>query len=818
MRLISKIAFSFLICFAFLCAFHLCAEKISEPEPSDAYATQNPPGNKPFFHPPGMDDRHRFINNINDKPIISLRALIRLIQTTESNEGREKVLEILQNSIPHIVQLMASIERLKKQGAISSETYAQINSILSPYGISPAQLIAASADNSRSRSPIISAMRVRRNLDRGKKDEAEKEVRNLEERHSDNPSALSAAAQYYNELKKFDKAEETASKAIKLNPSSVDAYKTRAVARISIKDRKGAIEDIEKALRLDPQDESAKILSLLIQSQKEAPDLKTVSSINEMKKALGNIPIEDYGVQAASSNFGELKPQEKSPSSKITLKTTAPANYSKSRAFLKTAIAKNRIGDFSGAIKYATLAIKNDPDNINAYLERAVSHNFTGNYTQAIRDATKVLSKDPSNISALNVRSWALNKLGNYKSAREDASRAIEINPNYADAWFNKAVAMENMGKYKEMLDNYQKAAMLSKVYKRYYQDAVAQYSPKIPGYHSEPSLLKDNIMLSPKKSPLKRFLILMIFTITGGLLIGLGFMHMMGGKTTMEPAPASGVITNREEISPSVFYEGITSGKYKIVRKLGEGGMGIVYEAIDQSLGRKVALKKMNDEIKVSETEKQRFLQEARMVALLHHPNIIEIYTIFEENQDIYLVLEYVEGQTLNEILDREIRIPYERAQNIFLQIASSLSYAHSKNIVHRDLKLSNIMISNEGEVKITDFGLALKAMESISKTKEIVGSPAYMAPEQEKGKSGKLSDIFSLGVCFYESLSGNLPFQGPDFHRQKMQKKFIPLSATVVALPGGIDKFIEKSLEPDPANRFQTIDEWKESLSRLT
>ena len=489
------------------------------------------------------------------------------------------------------------------------------------------------------------------------------------------------------------------------------------------------------------------------------------------------------------------------------------ANFSSSKLFLKKAASKNSLGDHSNAIRYATRAIRENSGNMSAYLERATANNFLGHYDKAISDATHVLKKDKSNVQALNIRSWALNKKGKFDSASGDATAAIGLNSNFADAWFNRALANEKMGNYKRMLKDYEQAAMLSENYRSRYQDAVAQYSGMVPGFVVGNSMFVGE-KTSGSGSPLRKFFILMAFTITGGLLIGFGFFHLASGKLVKKTA--GGIITQPDELSPAVFYEGVASGKYKIEKKIGSGGMGMVYAAVDQTLERKVAIKRMNEEIKASDREKQRFLQEAKMVALLHHPNIVEIYTIFEEDDNVYLVFEYVDGKTLDRLLDSEVRLPFEKTKKIFDDVAKALTYAHGKNIVHRDLKLANIMMSEDGFVKVMDFGLAKQAMESVSRLSnvEVVGSPAYMAPEQDKGASGKQCDIFSLGVCLYEALTGILPFTGPDFHYQKEQKLFSSVSSISPGAPAGVDELINKSLAPDPNQRFKSIEEWHKAL----
>jgi len=485
-------------------------------------------------------------------------------------------------------------------------------------------------------------------------------------------------------------------------------------------------------------------------------------------------------------------------------------------------MSKNRLGDHENAVRYAGLAIKKDPANHEAYLERANAYNFLGRYDDSVRDSGFVIERDPSNLQAFNMRAWALNRKGQARDAETDASRAIGINPAYADAWFNRALAYEKQGNYKRMLEDFKQAAALSGAYSSRYQDAVAQYGMRVPGFNgsaagrNETSAAGRGAQPGEGRAPLKRFLILLFFTLTGGALVAAGLVHIMSSRP--EESPGGARITHPDVLSPSVFYEGVATGKYRIERKLGEGAMGIVYEATDQSLGRKVAIKKMGEEIKVNEREKQRFLDEARTVALLHHPGIVEIYTIFEEDDNIYLVFEHVDGLTLDRVLDAEARLPFDRALQMFGETAGALAYAHSKNVVHRDLKLSNIMLSAEGNIKVMDFGLARRARESMARiSKEVVGSPAYMAPEQELGVSSVESDIYSLGVCLYEALSGVLPFQGPDFHHQKTHKNYQQLSEMLPGMPRGVDALVNRCLAPAPEERFHSAEDFRRALNEI-
>jgi len=660
-------------------------------------------------------------------------------------------------------------------------------------------------------NPINNMLEIRALEKNGDNQEAEQKIKELSQTNSSNSSVQIAIAEFYNEVKNFKAAETYSTKAIELNRENADAYKVRAISKYSINDVKGAIEDIKKASEIDPQDETSKLLTAIINSKKNL-SIDELSTIQELKNALKDLKKEKDEVYIGENT------SEKIEDSNITNQNNnQPLNYSKSQFYLKTAATKNQMQDYEGAIKYANLAIEKNPNNLEAYLERANSYNFLGKYDEAIRDTTFVINKEPSNIHALNMRAWSLYKKGLLDEANRDTTKALEIKPDFADAMFNRALSYEKQGRYTDMINDLKQAAELSPLYREKFHDAVAQYTNRIPNFQRN----YINNILNEKKENItgrttyKNFFILLLFTLSGGLLIGLGMLHIFSDKKT-----SASRITHPDTISPSVFYEGVATGKYKIIRKIGQGGMGTVYYAIDQTLNREVAVKKMNDEIKFNQREKQRFIEEARTVAMLHHPNIIEIYTIFEEDEDIYLVFEYIDGITLDKKLGQEIRMPFTEAKEIINEIGKALIYAHNKSIIHRDMKLSNVMISQEGNIKVMDFGLARIAHETMAKVTntEIVGSPAYMAPEQDNGIALKESDIYSLSICLYEMLTGELPFNGPDYHYQKEKKIFNPLSQVVPGINPEIDSIMSKALEPDPKNRYKSVEDFLSDLNKLS
>ena len=204
----------------------------------------------------------------------------------------------------------------------------------------------------------------------------------------------------------------------------------------------------------------------------------------------------------------------------------------------------------------------------------------------------------------------------------------------------------------------------------------------------------------------------------------------------------------------------------YKILEKLGEGGMGVVYRAHDATLDRDVALKFLPHYLTSDPIEKERFYHEARAAAALTHANIAVVYEIGEHEGQLFIAMEYVEGKTLKDIVgaNRDSPLPTSKILDIAIQVCEGLSAAHEKGIVHRDIKSDNIMLTPKGQVKIMDFGLAkLKGATKLTKTGSTLGTAAYMSPEQARGEEvDHRSDIFSFGVVLYELLAGKLPFKG--------------------------------------------------------
>ncbi|MBI3298674.1 MAG: serine/threonine protein kinase [Elusimicrobia bacterium] len=249
-----------------------------------------------------------------------------------------------------------------------------------------------------------------------------------------------------------------------------------------------------------------------------------------------------------------------------------------------------------------------------------------------------------------------------------------------------------------------------------------------------------------------------------------------------------------------------VIAGNIELKGLIGRGAMGEVYEGLDKTLNRRVALKRLRPELLANPEDLELLLTEARTVAALKHPNIVAIRSVERHGGQVYLAFEFVDGSSLARILEERRRLDWAEALRVFKACCAALLCAHEKRIVHRDLKPANVMIARDGTVKVMDFGIAYTAQKSISRLTRAAawGTPPYMAPEQELGGVSAAVDLFALSVCLYEMLTGELPFKGPNFLAQKREAYYRPVGELVPGLAPGVDAFFRTALAPEPSRRY--------------
>ena len=263
-------------------------------------------------------------------------------------------------------------------------------------------------------------------------------------------------------------------------------------------------------------------------------------------------------------------------------------------------------------------------------------------------------------------------------------------------------------------------------------------------------------------------------------------------------------------------------AGRYEIVEKIGSGGMGVVWKAKDKILDRHVALKILRPEMSEDQAFVQRFRQEAKAAASLSHSNIVNIYDVGQDRGLHYIVMELVEGQTLRDKLNEAGRLSVDEAVNIAIQICLGLAHAHACGIIHRDIKPQNILITNTGQVKVADFGIA-RALGSASNTGKsiVVGSASYLSPEQVTNQAvTAASDLYSLGVVLYEMVTGELPYTGDTpiaVAIQHVEGRIPSVRERNPDAPIELEMIISKAMAKDPEDRFQSAGEMMASLRRV-
>src|SRR5207237_3206039 len=264
-----------------------------------------------------------------------------------------------------------------------------------------------------------------------------------------------------------------------------------------------------------------------------------------------------------------------------------------------------------------------------------------------------------------------------------------------------------------------------------------------------------------------------------------------------------------------------VFDGRYKILRKLGTGGMADVYLAEDQELGRRVAIKILNDRHAADDSFVERFRREAKNAAGLSHPNIVSIYDRGEAEGTYYIAMEYLEGRTLKELIVTKGPTPIHVAIDYTRQMLAALGFAHRNGIVHRDIKPHNVVVGPDGRLKVTDFGIARSGASQMTEAGPIIGTAQYLSPEQARGAPvDQRSDIYSVGIVMYEMLTGTVPFTGDtplEIAMKHLSEVPVPPSELRAEVPDDLDLIVVRALAKDPADRYQPAEEMDADLARV-
>ncbi len=267
---------------------------------------------------------------------------------------------------------------------------------------------------------------------------------------------------------------------------------------------------------------------------------------------------------------------------------------------------------------------------------------------------------------------------------------------------------------------------------------------------------------------------------------------------------------------------DAVFNKRYRVIEKIGGGGMADVYRAEDLELRRIVALKILHKQFATDEGFLERFRREARAAAKLNHPNIVSIYDVGQEDGVYFIVMEYVKGVTLKKLIQKDAPLSTEKVVHIGMQIAKAMEFAHQHEIIHRDIKPQNVIITDTGEIKVTDFGIARAGSTStMTRTGAILGTAHYISPEQAQGSViDPTTDIYSLGVVIYEMATGELPFRGENpvaVALKHINDTPLPPRAVFAAVPESLEAVILKAMAKNPADRYRSAEALRDDLKRV-
>ena len=559
---------------------------------------------------------------------------------------------------------------------------------------------------------------------------------------------------------------------------------------------------IDGALRRSPEDKTLLTAKRLLERRVQKMDDK---SLKNKIDALALGAAEDAG-SAPNPQFASILPM----GAGLTASPHAPLNPAAlggsgllkdlrgAQAPVQNAANLIRMKDFRAAEAGLVKHLEQNPQDQQAWALLSLSRYLDKRYEPSLEAADRALGLNRLDHRTRGVKTRDFLALDRYREAEAEASLALDFSPRDAHSYFNRSEARRALGDDNGALADLKEAAALDDQYADLYAEALS-------GRPARKSA-RGVAGLFNKRSAL------WVGALGTALLFFSFVLYRKRGDTSLRAALRHDDHAAAVAHAPRV--DAVPQG-FQVVKTLGQGGMGVVYEAVDMALQRTVALKRMRDEVAASPRERARFLKEARVVAGLRHPNIVEIYSVHENDDGLFLVFERVPGVTLHERLGAGA-LPPAVAVSMLRQVAAALDYAHASGVVHQDLKPANVMVHGDS-IKVMDFGIARRVQETLSTMSrvEVAGTPAYMAPEQEQGVGvGPSADLFALGVCAYEALTGRLPFPHGGI-MAKIQGTYRPVTDGT-PLPRSLDEHIARALSPMPDKRHASASAFVDALAR--
>jgi len=446
---------------------------------------------------------------------------------------------------------------------------------------------------------------------------------------------------------------------------------------------------------------------------------------------------------------------------------------------LSAAAGDLTIGDPGSARLRLSRWLAQHPDDAAALILRAEASNRQRDYAAARGDAQRAAQLQPASSRAWEQLAYADHRLGNAAAASHEAELAVGFNPANAMAHYLRYLTSGKAGDLTTAFAALSQAARLNPA-----DYAALERRARAENRFNDPageSTLGREARLLPRGRG----------AVAGGLALALFLLLLVAWAPARRDARA---VTFSRLAAPKRV------AKYELGTVLGRGGMGEVYRGFDADLRRPVAIKRLLEGSDATDKRRQRLLSEARAVAAVHHPAVVEIYDIVQEERDLYIVFELVDGEPLSAVLERRRFSPAETLA-LLKPVFEALQLAHEKGIVHRDIKPGNLMLEKSGRLKLMDFGIA---RDATGQATTIAGSPCYMAPEAERGLVTAEGDIYALAICAYQMMAGTLPFP---LVSGRGAADYVPLARARPAVPAGLDEALLRALSPDPKARPATV-----------